>query len=152
MKICNDCGVEVATLYAHPRAGGLCHRCACKWDAKEIDAALDALLQQVAAFRERRGRDFIRSMRFGELLDRLDARAHAVSDDASVVDGLSVTVDAPEREGDLICVRYPGGVMHSRTRDEALFWAGHRYGRKQLLDDVDLLYQFGRRARVVVKE
>jgi hypothetical protein len=155
-KVCSVCEETVEELSdVHPRFGGVCFRCARKLDAREIEEATVALLTVVAGIRGRRGRDFVRSLRFGELIDRMECRANDERTGRapiSVVHGLEVTVDEPSREGDMIGVRFPGGTAHGSTRDEALFWAGYWYGRKKLGEAVGLLVQKGGRADVVVEE
>lgn len=147
--ICSSTEVDIRDVDTD--LGALCFEHARQLDARQIEDATVALLTRVAAIRGRRGRDFIRGLKFGELLDRLDARANDRREDKSIVHGLEVFVVEPEREGEMIQVRFPGGSNHSRTRDEAVFYAGYWYGRKKLRDAVVMLADRGERAQVVVE-
>lgn len=151
--ICGGTDVDIRDV--DTELGELCFEHSRQLDARSIEDATVALLTRVAAIRGRRGRDFIRSLRFGELIDRMERRANDEKNGrapTSVVYGLEVTVEEPFREGDMICVRYPGGTCHGSTRDEAIFYAGYWYGRKKLGEAVGILVQKGGRADVVVED
>lgn len=62
-----------------------------------------------------------------------------------------LVIEPPDQEGGMWTCWVGEMPSRGRTRDDAIFWAGWWYGRRQLQTDLGALVENGNRAHVVLE-